>query len=446
MNKFLAILKDSYYEAVSTWVLQVMLVLSLLLMVFVASVSFRQISLEDELTHSNNFNLLNFAARSNPNVGNARYGFENVQATNAAEPWKSDYSFDLIISADSPEGLKKAREQNLPMGRSEMRQILKEELYFLDNLKIEEMKPADEKTQKDVRYHVTTTGTKTPDRLSWRHEPTIFFAWTIPELNSSLREGVYTMEKRLINDVGAWATLLVTIIVTAGFIPSLLRKGYLDLYISKPIGWVELLIYKYLGGLLFVFIITTFTVLGIWTIIGLRTGIWSSQFLLLVPMLVFYFAVLYSVSTFVAVLTRSGMLAILATVIVWGLSFGFGFFYDKVKQAERAVAELSERLKDVRKNPDQDPDDMPENLRSAREFADWAKVLAKTGHAILPRTYDLDDQMIHMIADGLLTEAELKKKGLDRPLPSAAATFGASTAFIILMLGLACWRFATRDG
>jgi hypothetical protein len=80
---------------------------------------------------------------------------------------------------------------------------------------------------------------------------------------------------------------------------------------------------------------------------------------------------------------------------------------------------------------------MPENLRSAREFADWAKVLAKTGHAILPRTYDLDDQMIHMIADGLLTEAELKKKGLDRPLPSAAATFGASTAFIIASLSSA---------
>ena len=47
--QFLAFLKDSYREARSGWMLQIMLALSLLLIVLVASIGFRPITVQDQL-------------------------------------------------------------------------------------------------------------------------------------------------------------------------------------------------------------------------------------------------------------------------------------------------------------------------------------------------------------------------------------------------------------
>ena len=52
-------------------------------------------------------------------------------------------------------------------------------------------------------------------------------------------------------------------------------------------------------------ILTAFTVGGVWVAIGLRTGFWTPHFLAVIPLLTFYFAILYAVSTLAAVLTRS---------------------------------------------------------------------------------------------------------------------------------------------
>ncbi len=439
MNKFFAILKDSFRESRSTWVLQAMLVLCVLLLVFVGSVSFKLVSLETAL--SNTFSTLNWASKRTAGSGNPQYVIENYTASKPDSPWIADYNFDLVIATNSPEDLALAKKSGLPTDRSSIRTLLKEKLFFLDNLKIVQA-PAAEKA-KEIRYQVSTTGTKTPDRLSWQHEPSIFFGLEMPMLTESLREGVYTLEKRLVNDIGAWITLFVSIIITAGYIPNMLGKGVLDLYVSKPITRPQLLIFKYIGGLTFVFILTTAIVGGMWLIIGLRNGIWTPQILAMIPIVTFYFAILYSVSVLVAVLTRSSLLAILATVIVWALAFGAGYLHDKVQQAERQTEKMKEKLRELQPGSD---DELPPEVSRATNFADWVKVVANVGHTILPRTYDLDDRMIRLIADGILTPAEIKNKNLDEPIPSYTATFGASFAFIAVMLGLACWRFSSRDG
>ena len=51
-----------------------------------------------------------------------------------------------------------------------------------------------------------------------------------------------------------------------------------------------------------------------------------------------------------------------------------------------------------------------------------------------------------MIAESLLNEAELKQKNFDKtPTRPWIEILGVSAAFIAVMLGLACWRFSTRD-
>jgi hypothetical protein len=462
--KFIAFLRDSYREALSGWVLQVMLVLAVILILFVASVSFRPIALKDEL--DNQFGVTNWVLARNPDpaVRSTKYVIENYTQTNQARPWESDYAFDLVVRAESADALTKVRDMGLPVRRRQVEQMMSDALQFLKEVEVKEAAPPPEAVGHlalggtalaptrpgappgEARFTVTSHGTKAEDALAWRHEPSVLFAIDLPFFTMSLREGVYTLQKRLVNDAGAWITLLVSVVITAAFVPNMIRKGSFDLYISKPISRPLLLVYKYLGGLLYVLILTTFTVGGVWVAIGLRTGLWSPHFLALIPLLTFYFAILYSVSTLFGVLTRSTLVAIVATVFAWGVFFAAGWAHDQVQQVKKAQEEMQQKLeKAVPKGPsDEDGEDGGPPIRQA--VPNWLDTSARIAHAVLPRTYDLDDRAIQLIARGVLTDEERKQKKLDQDLTPWPETIGVSVAFIALMLALACWRLVTRDG
>ncbi len=191
-------------------------------------------------------------------------------------------------------------------------------------------------TSGQTRYRVTVSGSKIDDPLAWPHHISILFFYEIPYFHVSLRDGVFIIEKWIVNKVGGWVLLFVGVIITAGFIPNMLAKGSLDLLISKPIGRSRLLVYKYIGGLTFVFLLTTITVVGLWVIVGLRSGIWTGNFLATIPMLTFYFAILYAVSTMTAMLTRNALVAILMTGFAWGLLWGVGKVNDGVENRREA--------------------------------------------------------------------------------------------------------------
>ena len=447
MNRLIAFLRDSYREAVSTWVIPVMLAFTVLLIALVASVGFRPITLEDEF--KGQFSLLNGSFSFNPALKGSRFDVENVAASNAAEPWKSDYEFDIVFRA-TPDAVKQFEgNPGFPMTRRRTENYLKATVPYLDNLTVTDRSPPAGDALaagalREYRFHASSRGTKIADRTSWPHQPSFLFAFDY-FFTYSLRDGVYKLEKRLVNDVGAWVTLLVSVIITAGFIPNMLRKGTIDLYVSKPIGRVSLILYKYLGGLIFMLLLTTAMVGGIWLTVGLRTGLWSPHFLALIPLMTFYFAILYAVSTLAAVVTRSTVVAILATVFAWAVFFGIGFGFDVVKKIKKAGTEMREKLG----APDADADEIVANKpreRTPFEVPTWVDYLSKALYYPSPRTYDLDDRMIRAIAQGVLTDFEIKQNNLDAELPPWGETLGVSLSFIALCLGLASARMVTRDG
>jgi hypothetical protein len=433
--KFLTVLKDSYREAVDGKVFQTMVVLAGLFVLFVASISYRPLTLEDGLNRR--FGVLNFAFELGKQPGAPRFAVENYRMTNgAAVPWEGDYELDVVVTCSDQRALDDLRRQGLPVTAPAVEALLTEEYYFLSNRTVTEVKDG---PPGQARFRVATRGTTVTEPTAWLHEPTVLFAVPAPIFNGTLRELVYKVEKVLVNDVGARILLLVGIVVTAGFVPNLLRKGTLDLYIVKPIGRAELLVYKYVGGLLFVFLLTTLTVGGVWLVIGLRAGVWAPEFLLLIPILTLYFAIVYAVSVLVGVLTRSALVAILAALLAWGLLFLAGYLNDKIRAARQAEAEVRRAIGRG------DPAGGHEGP-SALGLPRWVETGLHRLTTVLPRGFDLDTQASRAIARGVLTEQEVKKDRLDAPLPSWAETVGVSVGWIALLLGLACWRFATRDG
>jgi len=252
----------------------------------------------------------------------------------------------------------------------------------------------------------------------WPHSVYVFFGAVPPLKGLPLGQVLYVIEDQLVNGLGAAVTLILSVVITAFFIPNLLRKGSIDLLISKPISRIGLLVYKYVGGLTFIFILSSITIGGVWIVVAIRSGNWNPGFLLVIPVLTFTFAILYSISTVVAVYTRSAIAAILITL---GFMFGlyvFGqvkAFFDANKVA--AVAELP----------------------------DWSYTLVDSLNTILPRSKDLDRLTSKLVVDNTMTAGEARLNGLFTEYPSWGGAVGVSLGFIAIMLGLSSIRFVRRD-
>jgi len=113
---------------------------------------------------------------------------------------------------------------------------------------------------------------------------------------------------------------LLSIFACAGFIPSLLERGTIDLFLSKPVSRAQLLAGKYFGGLLIFFINTFVLIAGIWIIAGFQFSHWDFSFLPLLLVSLFYFAILNGVVLVTGLLTRSSGLSMMTAYMLMFVS------------------------------------------------------------------------------------------------------------------------------
>ncbi|QJW96247.1 ABC transporter permease [Frigoriglobus tundricola] len=266
-------------------------------------------------------------------------------------------------------------------------------------------------------FDVTTSGGSAVQ--GWPHTTKVLFGAFALNDAGPLGATLWLIEDVVINRFGGTFTLLVGMIITAFFIPNMLRKGSVDLLISKPINRAQLLVYKYIGGLTFMFLVTAFTVGGIWLVMAVRSGYWDPAFLFAIPILTLTFAILYAMSTLVAVFTRSAVAAMLMTV-------GFAFFLFVFGQIKATYDDNRAA------NPD-------------AERPAWLATVVDTGNDVLPRTRELDLLIRRKISEGTLTPAMQKVLIEQSESAPLVGTIGVSLVHIALMLGIACWWFSTRD-
>ncbi len=475
MNQFLAILRDSFREAVDGFVIYAMLVLSAITIIIVGSMSFTPIPAQDafdkivqqrfniiipergrsrsfsgssctykatDVTASGGGYKLRLTVTSQINMGVASGG-EGEKSTPKSEPANGD-SFRAAVaqwigqsgqamSVDAngkaaKKGASKSIEFSMPtvstteeqraVTNAQMEEFLTSQFEMQAGVAATVKRVNDGFAEPMYAFDVTTAGGS--GVRGWPHKVDIFFGSVNISNEAPLGMVLWGLEDQIINGIGSGVALLISVILTAFFVPNMIRKGSVDLLISKPIGRTPLLIYKYIGGLTFIFLVSAFTIGGIWLVIALRSGFWDPTFLILIPVLTFTFAILYSISVLVGVLTRSPIVAMLATI-------GSMFFF--------WIAGTAKRWADSRRNEG-----------GVITTPDWVFTLIDTINTVLPRYKDLDTITSKLMADGTLTPAETRMVGLaSLEYPSMITTFGVSLAFIVVMLALACWRFKRRD-
>ena len=278
------------------------------------------------------------------------------------------------------------------------------------------------------RVYKFTTGPSAEPRI-WPVKFSILFGvWESP---APLPLGVllYTIQDILISWVGGLIIILIAVIVTSFFIPNMLRPGSVVMLLSKPISRTTLLLFKYLGGLFFVIILTTFVVGGVWLITGIRAGVWAPGVFIVIPLMTMSFAILYAISTVTAVWSRNSIVSILVTLAC----AGFLWLVGKAEVASRVHRVLEDQEAALKK---EEP-----------KYAGWAKAAVGLNSA-LPRWHDIDVLTGQAVAESLMTPSQQEKEGtssVKKHLPSWAGTFGVTALWIVALLGLACWRFSTKD-
>ncbi|MEM6313696.1 MAG: ABC transporter permease [Planctomycetota bacterium] len=294
----------------------------------------------------------------------------------------------------------------------------------------------------------------------------------------------------------AWLTIwanVLAIVSTAGIFPNLLSGGSIDLYLSKPLGRLRLFLTVYVIGLLFAALQVTVFCVGGFLIIGIRGGSWEPAVFLAVPLVVLIFSYVWSISTLIGVWSRSTLMAILVTVLLWGL-FGLVQFAEtfiilpQAVQTELAVErndatiERFETIVAKQSKPDDEnakPSPFQLQLDSARERSAGLQSTADAWglahditfaiYMVLPKTADtarLTERWLIDAAElgpmgeededpGLENEADVDVDFSDPEIGErmeAAITsrspvmiIGTSLLIEFAVLGVAAWIFARRD-
>lgn len=210
--------------------------------------------------------------------------------------------------------------------------------------------------------------------------------------------------------------VLLSLLWTAGFLPTFLEPQAATILLAKPAPRWSVLVGKYIGVVLFVSLHAVLFVGGTWLAIGLRTGVWNGSYWLAVPLLVMNFAIFFSVSTFLAVATRSTVACIFGTLLFWLLCWALNFTH------LRLIAYPVEGLSGV------------------------SQTMLEIGYWIFPKPLDLGGIFFDaMRADGFSMKLpELiaaQEKGQFHPELSIAT----SAAFAAGTLALAANEFRTMD-
>lgn len=202
---------------------------------------------------------------------------------------------------------------------------------------------------------------------------------------SDLRvQAIQAMQATLVETLSGTLGILASIAATAFFVPRMLERGTADTLFSKPLSRATLLLARYLSGVLFVFLLASFLMLGVHSGLMLVSGYSDPGFLWGALTLTYVFALIHSFSTCVAAVTRSSTAAILCTLAFFMFTgCTHSFWLGKERAQEFQLTQDGTEAADEQDRRGSGPDFEDVWIKRAVAALDIA-------HYTLPKTSDAD--------------------------------------------------------
>jgi len=195
----------------------------------------------------------------------------------------------------------------------------------------------------------------------------------------------------------------LAIFATAHLVPRLMEKGTVDLYLSRPVGRVPLLLSRYAGGLLLAAANVVYLLGAMWLLVIWKTRLVHPRFFFAAGLILFGIATLMAFAFLVGALTSSTAVSIMATFAVFFLSIVLS------------------------------------NLHSHTGMfsSEWAVTLVDGLYGAFPKTVEIGRAVVGLVS------------GANGPIRNrtalSLAPFLSTGLFGLVSLGLACFRFSRKD-
>ena len=105
--------------------------------------------------------------------------------------------------------------------------------------------------------------------------------------------------------------LLLALFATSALFPQMLQKGSIELLLCRPIPRWRIVSARFLGGATIMAFNAAYLFVGVWLVLGVKSGIWTRGFPLSAILVIFAFVVLFSVVMVSSVITENGPVGLL---------------------------------------------------------------------------------------------------------------------------------------
>jgi ABC-type transport system involved in multi-copper enzyme maturation permease subunit len=195
----------------------------------------------------------------------------------------------------------------------------------------------------------------------------------------------------------------LALFATAHLVPRLQEKGTIDLYLSRPVSRVALLLSRYAGGLLLAAANLLYLIGSMWLIVVWKTRVFHPRFLMSGLVILFMVATLLAFAFLVGVVTSSTGVSLMTTYAVFFLA---------------ALLVARERI-------------------AAAVSTETAANVIKGLYWILPKTAEIGQATVALVAG---REAPEKLADIQY-----FAVYGSTAVFGAAALTLSAWLFSRKD-
>jgi ABC-type transport system involved in multi-copper enzyme maturation permease subunit len=194
----------------------------------------------------------------------------------------------------------------------------------------------------------------------------------------------------------------LAIFATAHLVPRMQEKGTIDLYLSRPVSRVKLILSRYIAGLILAGSNVLYLIGSIWVIVAWKTHVLHPRFFLAGGVILFLIATLLAFAFLIGVVTSSTAVSIMAT-------YGVFFFGVMLAGHARIEAALSK---------------------------EWQAASIKFLYWIMPKTAELATAVVAYVGGPQMHNEFLK---------ITPAPFISTGIFGFVCLTLASWLFQRKE-
>lgn len=133
----------------------------------------------------------------------------------------------------------------------------------------------------------------------------------------SYKDAIILFESYIVSGIPMFMIIISILIITSSFVPDMVKKGHIDLLLSKPISRIKIILGHFISATILAFVSFVFLLGIVWLIISLKTGYWHFDFLYSILWFTVIFAVLYSAILLIGLLTRSTIITIIINLFMF---------------------------------------------------------------------------------------------------------------------------------